>query len=155
MCDQWKAGVARTKITPTHSMWMSGYRSRKKPADGTLQELFAKALVLKDKSGHRIVLITADLVGIDRSFSVEVCTRLNKRYKLERANIAICTSHTHSGPVVGDPLAPQRILDKKQQQLVDDYEVTLKAKLVELVGSALKKLAPCNLNGEQVLQNLQ
>ena len=139
---EWKAGVAKTTITPQQPMWMSGYRLRDKPADGKVHDLYAKALVLEDDTGHRVALITADIVGIDRSFSVDVCQRLSEQYKLRRADIAICTSHTHSGPVVGDVLAPQRKLNEEQQRLVDDYEVALKNKLVDLVGDALKDVAP-------------
>ena len=32
----WKAGAARVKITPAKPMWMSGYASRTKPAEGTI-----------------------------------------------------------------------------------------------------------------------
>ena len=35
----WKAGVAKVLITPTESMWMSGYASRKSPAEGKLTDL--------------------------------------------------------------------------------------------------------------------
>ena len=42
----WQAGVAKVNITPKNLMWMSGYASRRKPADGKLTDLWAKALVL-------------------------------------------------------------------------------------------------------------
>src|ERR1051326_8333016 len=69
----WKAGVAKINITPEKLMWMSGYGARTKPAEGKLTELWAKALVLEDATGRRAVLVTLDLVGIDRNLSVEVC----------------------------------------------------------------------------------
>ena len=67
--EPWRAGVAKTVITPSELMWMSGYGSRDKPADGTLHDLWAKALVLEDPSGEKLLLITLDLVGIDRATS--------------------------------------------------------------------------------------
>ena len=54
----WKAGAAKVKITPDQPMWMSGYASRNKPADGTLTDLYAKSLALEDAQGHRALLIT-------------------------------------------------------------------------------------------------
>jgi neutral ceramidase len=44
----WKAGVATTNITPEKPIWMAGYAARKKPAEGTAQNLYAKALALED-----------------------------------------------------------------------------------------------------------
>src|SRR5262249_34539559 len=72
----WKAGVARVRITPDQPMWMSGYASRTKPAEGALHDLWAKALALQDGAGHRTVLVTMDLVGIPRDLSQAVCAEL-------------------------------------------------------------------------------
>src|SRR5947207_2280013 len=80
--DTWKAGAARVKITPEKPMWMSGYSARTKPAEGTLHDLWAKALVLEDPAGQRAVLVTLDLVGIPRDLSVEVCAALKKKHGL-------------------------------------------------------------------------
>ena len=44
--QDWQAGAAKVNITPREPMWMAGYASRNKPADGTLTELWAKSLVL-------------------------------------------------------------------------------------------------------------
>lgn len=140
------AGVARVCITPETNMWMSGYRKRDRPADGKVHDLWAKALIIRDSQSNQVLLITADIVGIDRQFSVDVCHRLSKQYQLKRNQIAICVSHTHSGPVVGDCLAPQRHLNESQQQLVDGYEADLKKKIVELVGKAIAQIAPSQLS---------
>src|SRR4051812_21101633 len=83
----WKAGVAKINITPEKLMWMSGYGGRDKPAEGKLTDLWAKALLLEDPDGRRVVLVTMDLVGIDRSLSVEVCAALKKQYGLPREAI--------------------------------------------------------------------
>src|SRR5580704_12994370 len=72
----WKAGVAKVNITPEKLMWMSGYGDRTKPAQGKLTDLWAKALVLEDPDGKRVVLVTMDLVGIPRDLSQAVCAEL-------------------------------------------------------------------------------
>ena len=38
--------------------------ARKEPAEAREQDLFAKALALQDGEGHRVVILTADLIGI-------------------------------------------------------------------------------------------
>ncbi len=143
----WQAGAAAVNITPNKYMWMAGYGSRTAPASGKLTELWAKALVLDDTTGGRGVVITLDLVGIDRTLSHRVCTELERAYGLQRDQIVICTSHTHSGPVVGQNLAPLHYLgvDAKQQKLIDEYADQLAKKIVAVVGTAIENLGPSRL----------
>ena len=54
----WKAGLAKTRITPDKSLWMGGFGARTNTSSGTLQELYAKALALDDGSGRPAVLVT-------------------------------------------------------------------------------------------------
>jgi hypothetical protein len=142
---EWKAGVAKVRITPERPMWMSGYASRTRPAEGTLHDLWAKALVLQDPEGQRCVLVTLDLVGIDRNLSRAVCAELEKKYRLPRSATLLAVSHTHTGPVVGHNLGTMYLLDAEQQKRVTDYASTLQARMVQVVGDALKTLAPARL----------
>lgn len=143
----WQAGAARAEITPDQFMWMAGYGSRTAPASGKLTELWAKALVLDDADGNRGVVITLDLVGIGREVSKQVCSELKKSHDLSRNQIVICTSHTHSGPVVGKNLAPLHFwgVDAIQQELIDQYAKQLVAKIVDVVGTAIEKIGPSRL----------
>jgi hypothetical protein len=142
----WNAGVARVVTTPEKNLWMSGYGGRDKPAEGKVHDLWAKALVLEDPTGRRAVLLTMDLVGIPRSLSTAVCADLKAKYGLERDAILLNVSHTHCGPVVDGNLNAMYFLDAMQQKDVKDYAVGLRQKLVEVVGSALKDLAPARLS---------
>jgi hypothetical protein len=141
----WKAGAARVKITPERPMWMSGYSNRTKPAEGTLIDLWAKALVLEDPDGRRVALVTADLVGVPRDLSAAVCAEITKKHKLPRECICLAVSHTHTGPVVGGNLNAMYFLDDDQQRLVEDYAKSLRAKLVEVVGAAVGNLEPADV----------
>src|SRR5436190_22635983 len=146
--ETWKAGVAKVNITPEQFMWMSGYAARDKPATGKMTDLWAKALVLQDSASTRVVLITLDVVGIDRGLSVSICEKLQKKHRLERRQIAINCSHTHSGPVVNRNLRPMHeySLDKTQQELIHKYADKLEAAVVEVVDQAMSKLAPAALS---------
>src|SRR5436190_3492099 len=146
--ETWKAGVAKVNITPEQPMWMAGYAARDKPATGKTTELWAKALALQDSANNRVVLITLDLVGIDRDLSVSICEKLQKKHGLERRQIAINCSHTHSGPVVNRNLRPMHeySLDKPQQELIHQYANKLEAAVLEVVDQALSKLAPASLS---------
>jgi len=142
---EWKAGVARAKITPQQPVWMSGYAARDRPAEGTLHDLWAKALALDDGNGGRAVLVTLDLCGIDRDFSVRVRKRLAERHKLDRAAIALNVSHTHTGPVVGSNLRPMYFLDERQGKAIDDYTAWLEEQVVAVASDALAALAPATV----------
>ncbi len=146
--DGWKAGAAKVVITPQQSMSMAGYGSRNHPSTGFLNDLHAKALVLEDAGGKRAVVITLDLVGIGPDVTGPLLAELESKYQLSRAAVAICCSHTHSGPVVGKNLRSLHydLLDEGQQQLVDRYALELQANIVELVGQAIAALAPSDLS---------
>jgi hypothetical protein len=145
--EGWKAGAASVVITPSEPLWMAGYGSRTAPAEGKETDLHAKALVLEDASGKRGLILTLDLVGIDRGFATRVTETLAKQHQLPREAIAICTSHTHSGPVVAGNLAPlhyQRLSVEEQGKL-DAYADELLSKIGALSTEALGKLAPARV----------
>lgn len=143
----WKAGAAKVAITPKAPLWMAGYAARTRPADGKLTELWAKALVLEDSDGNRGVILTLDLVGIDRTLAESICVALKEQYGLQREQVTICTSHTHSGPVVGRSLAPLHylLLDESEQQEIDAWVGTFQSQVLTMVGEAIDRLAPSHL----------
>jgi hypothetical protein len=128
-------------------MWMAGYAARTKPAEGTMTDLWAKALALEDAGGRRVVLVTLDLVGVERQLAAPLCEKLQQKYKLERSQIALNCSHTHSGPVVDRNLRPMHeySLPKEQQELIHAYADKLEAAVIHVVGQAIGKLAPARL----------
>lgn len=146
--DAWRAGAAKVVITPQTPMWMAGYASRTHAADSKLGELWAKAVVLEDADQRRAVLVTLDLVGIDRDLALSARKRIADKHKLDLAQVMVSTSHTHSGPVVAKNLRPMHymILDKEQQKQVDEYAQWLEDAIVKLADHATQKLAPCKLS---------
>jgi neutral ceramidase len=147
--EGWKAGVGRAIITPDRPMWMSGYAARTKPAEGKLHELWAKALALEDASGRRAIVVTLDLCGIDRQFMIEVCEALAKKHKLDRSQIVLSVSHTHSGPVVEGNLAPMYFLDVAQRERVRDYTAKLREQAIDIANQAIANLKPAVLHRGQ------
>lgn len=141
----WRAGIARACITPDGVMWMSGYASRNRPAEGTLTDLWAKALALEDPSGRRHVLVTLDLVGIDRATAARIVTAVTRRHGLPRQAIALATTHTHSGPVVGDNLRAMYELDDLSWAMVRRYGERLHDAVVGVVDDALADLRAADI----------
>ncbi|HEY3787879.1 MAG TPA: neutral/alkaline non-lysosomal ceramidase N-terminal domain-containing protein, partial [Urbifossiella sp.] len=143
---KWKAGFGKVKITPDKLMWMSGYASRTGPAEGTEIDLWAKAAVLQAADGKKHLLVTLDLVGIDRELSQAICQRIMTRHKIPREAIALSVSHTHCGPVVGGNLRTIYFLDDAQAKLVDEYSDALPGRILAAVDAAVAALEPMSLS---------
>ncbi len=141
----WRAGVASASITPSEPIWMSGYASRDRPAEGTLTDLHAKCLVLEDGRGHATILVTLDLLGIHRQTSLAIRQQLADRYRLTLADVALCTSHTHCGPVVGTKRRPTYDLDEDQWVRIERYAAQLEETVTRIVAEAVDSLAPAEL----------
>src|SRR4029079_1618836 len=73
------------------------------------------------------------------------CRRIAEQHHLDRAAIALCTSHTHTGPVVGENLRAMYFLDERQRKLVDDYTATLEDRIVSVAGDAIGSLKAARL----------
>lgn len=143
---EFKAGVARVPITPEGPIWMSGYAARKKPSEGVIHDLWAKALALEDRRGNRVVIVTTDLIGLPRAISDAVAARVQKQYGIERARLLLNSSHTHTGPVVRGNLNVMFDLTEEEARKIEHYSRTLTEKLVSVIGAALGRLAPADLS---------
>jgi neutral ceramidase len=138
----WRAGSGREKITPPAGLWMTGYASRDRPADGTAQDLWAKALAFADPHGQRAVLLTLDLCGVTREISDHVAGELGRRYQLPRSAVMVNVSHTHCSPFLGGNLSGLRILPPDGLAKANAYAEELKAKMIRAASAALDSLAP-------------
>ncbi len=142
----WKAGAAKVAITPEGPIWMAGYASRDRPSEGKLHDLWAKALLIQDPGGSRAVLVTLDVCGIDRAFSLAVRKRIEAKHGLGLDRVAIACSHTHSGPVTKDNLLGMYPINAAQRGVIEAYTETLADRIVEAVDQAVAALAPARLS---------
>ena len=144
----WKAGVATTVITPTKSLWMTGFGARTNASAGTLLELNAKALALEDTAGQRAVLVTTDLLGFPATVARNIAARVEKQHGLSRDRLLLNSSHTHGGPALTHPhqmiygprATPEQCRD------IEDYTRALEDQVVAVIGAALKDLRPAQLS---------
>ena len=141
----YRAGVGRVDITPEGPIWLSGYAVRKKPSEGVLQKLWAKALALDDNKGGRVVIVTTDIIGLPRSVSDVVGARVEKQFGLARARLLLNSSHTHTGPVIRPNLHLMYDLDEQNSRAVIVYTEKLTDQLVSVVGAALSDLGPASV----------
>lgn len=145
----WKAGVAKTVITPAEGLWMAGYGSRTAPAQGKATELWLKVLALEDATGHRAVVVTSDLLGFPQSIFTNTCAVVKEKFGLDPEQIILSASHTHCGPVLRGALYDIYPLDDAQHALIETYSAKFEGQIIETVGRALADLAPARLAAGQ------
>lgn len=144
--DTWQVGTGREKITPPAGLWMTGYAARDRPAEGTAQELWVKALAFSDPAGNRGVLLTLDLCGVYRELTDFVAAEIERQFHIPRSGVMVNVSHTHCSPQLGGYLMGLRILPPDGQQKADAYTVELKQKMIRAAASALASLAPGSIS---------
>jgi len=140
-----RVGVGRTVITPKGPIWLSGYASRNRPSDGVAHDLWAKALVIEDPSGGRVVVVTTDLIGLPHELAEETAARLKTKYGLERSQIVLSSSHTHSGPVVWPNLKSMYFLGAEDRDRLIQYSKKLADDLVHVVDAAMADRAAAEI----------
>ena len=144
--DGWQVGMARKLITPSEPIWMSGYASRNRPADSTRTDLWVKAMALKDRDGHVGLILSLDLVGIGAEVSGSICHALMSARGLDRSQILINSSHTHTGPVVGNNLRTMYFLSDEANEKIDNYTRRLSATVVACAEEALSSFEPARVS---------
>lgn len=142
----WQAGSGREQITPPAGLWMTGYATRDRPADGTAQDLWVKALAVVDPAGRRGVLLTLDLCGITREITDQVAGEIGRRHGLPRSAVMVNVSHTHCSPALRGYLDGLRLLPADGMARADAYALELKARMIRAADAALRDVAPASVS---------
>lgn len=130
-------GTARVDITPTEAIRLNGYGGRREPSTGVAQKLWAKAIAIGEKNPS--VLITTDLIGVPDWLTQKVRRGLARSHHVDPAHVALCATHTHTGPTVKGILedifmAP---IPVEHMAAIDRYARQLEAKVLRVAREAL------------------
>jgi len=125
-----KAGTSKVDITPPIGAWLSGYGSRKKPSEGILDPLYAKALVLDD-GREKIAIVSADLLWVPLEMTNEVRQKVQEELGIPQQNIMICGTHTHFAPKI-DRIA-KNWPDAAVAEIDESYVQVLKKKIFDSI----------------------
>jgi len=101
-----KCGAAQVKVTPPAGTGIAGYYHFR-VADGVLDDLYARALVLDD-GRNRAALVTLDFIGTPRELVEGVRAAVEKASGIPAAQVMIAATHAHTGPELGGPLRQAR-----------------------------------------------
>ena len=126
----------KVDITPEKPMPMAGYALRKGKSEGTLDQLYARALYLEEE--RPAVIISLDLVRVDNELYNEISKEVSRILGLPRKNVFVSATHTHSGPEVSTSFWNSVELDENEVKLVEEY----RAFLVEKIRALVEELQP-------------
>lgn len=141
-----KAGAGRVVITPELPFYLTGYAGRDSMAVAKVHDLWAKALVIEESPSSRIVIVTADVLGLTPAISEAAAAQLKKKYGIARSQIMFNSSHTHSGPMIWPALSVIGDYDAETIRRFTQYTVSLTDKLVAAVDMAMQNLEPVQLS---------
>jgi hypothetical protein len=100
------AGAAAVKITPSGSVFLSGYPHVRRYSTGVHDELWASALCLQS-AGRRVLIVANDVIYVSRQMVLRARRRIAQATGVAEADILISATHTHSGPKMLDPIATE------------------------------------------------
>lgn len=123
--DTLDAGVGMVDITPTGEVTLAGSPSPKKTSE-VKTRLYVRALVLSS-GGTKTAIVTLDTLKYPVDLTVQARASIEKTTGIPAANVIICSSHTHSGP------------------LWSYYPDKLVTPITEAVSKAANDLTPCTL----------
>lgn len=95
-----KIGAARVEITPPLGCPMDGYEARVGGATAVHDPLCVRVLAAEGRDGRRAVLVVADLLQVDPGLQAVVADRVRRATGIERDQLQLIGTHTHSGPLV-------------------------------------------------------
>ncbi|MFO0945493.1 MAG: neutral/alkaline non-lysosomal ceramidase N-terminal domain-containing protein [Planctomycetota bacterium] len=143
-------GVAKIDITPEFPVMLSGYGNRQEEFTEVEQKLWARALAIGE--GPKLaVILTVDNLGVPSTMTDEVANRLAKAVGMNPSRLAVCSSHTHTGPYLKGvaPTLFGRDMPIEFAAHVDHYTAWLTDKMEEAARKAIEDRKPSRLSWNQ------
>ena len=130
--------TSRKEITPTDYFpcYLSGHAIRTDIATGIMDKLWTTCIVL-DVEGTKLVWVTVELIGLERSFTDEIRKNISEKYNVDVNLINVGYVHTHSAPeyqktnFFGGPGAVDGYMDFVKEQVYSVVDDCFKKELIE------------------------
>jgi neutral ceramidase len=100
-----KAGIGETIITPPDpvNQHMEGYDRGATTSTGIHDDLHTRSIVIEGADSTTIVLMTVAVLNMSEPVMDLIRSGVQQQTGIPFNNIAISSTHTHSGPVTGNP----------------------------------------------------
>ena len=101
---EWRVGASKADITPEEPIRLSGYGSRTQPTIEIDDRLFTRAMCLQYGEQPPLILVSLDAIGLSAFLTDQIHAKLKELYSLERKQVVLCTTHSHTAPQLDDVL---------------------------------------------------
>ncbi len=131
-----RAGIAKTDITPSESLYMGGYSDtcRMYSSDGVYGNLYIRAIVFDDNA-NRVVFIESDIVGYPAAEYNSIRKQVSDATGIPFNYVMLGSVHNHAAPILGG-----RNENTK-------WNRQFKNRLVSTVKKAIGNLQPVRIGG--------
>jgi putative membrane-bound dehydrogenase-like protein len=149
--SRWQAGFAKVDVTPQEPVRMSGYGSRDHPSEGVETPLFVRVACFRSITNGvpdaPLVLVSVDNVGLSGGATRGLAEAVESKHAIARSRIAFCSTHTHSGPDLGEQLSNifSKPLTQEEADAARRYRERLHQSILNAVASAIEDLTPASL----------
>ena len=144
-----RAGHGRIDITPPLGMHLAGSVGEHRPAEGVLDPLWARALVV-EADGTRTCLLTLDVTIVTAEYTRRIRQAARDRFGLAPDAVMVHATQTHSAPPIG-----WFMLDPDFPAVPDDlewlrggekaYSDWAAGRAIDAIGQAVSSLVPVSL----------
>ena len=93
-----RAGFGRADITPPPGVGLAGNGPEGRRAAGYRVRLYARALLLEDRTGERVAFVVADLAQVTPNLQRLTAERIRDSTGIGADRLVIAATHVHSGP---------------------------------------------------------
>ena len=140
-------GVARVDVTPSYPIRLSGYAARSNESTGVLAHIYVRALALSSPKESPAILLSVENCGVPGPLRDEVAQRLKRKIKLKPERFSVCSTHTHSAPLLSGNLGNLfgGPLPSDQQQRVQRYTSEVADAMEQAALQAVADLQPGQL----------
>ena len=144
----YEVGLAKVDVTPDSAIRLSGFGSRLTESVGVRQHIFARAMAIRSATGGEpVVLVTVDSLCIPAYLRDEIAHRLQAKKKIANDRIAVCSTHSHTTPMVSNALTTLfgQPIPADQSERIDRYTKALTDKIEQAALTALDDMKPARL----------
>ncbi|MCA9022837.1 MAG: neutral/alkaline non-lysosomal ceramidase N-terminal domain-containing protein, partial [Planctomycetaceae bacterium] len=141
-------GFARTEITPEVPLRLSGYGNRDTVYESIDEPLYVRAMAIQSPEKKICALVSLDSIGFAGTFTDRIAGKVKQKYGLNRDQIVICSTHSHTSPQPMEGLSNifATPLTEAQREASQNYWNKVEQRIVQTVGKAIKDLQPGTLS---------
>ncbi len=146
-------GFSRMDVTPDRPLRLSGYGGRTTPYSGVSQQLWARAMVMRQTTDQRTmcVLVSVDSINVPGTLTARIAGQLEQQHGISRDRFVLCSTHSHSAPQLHGMLSNhfKVPLSSEEQTEIKRYTSRLEQQVIAAVAAAIRDLAPGTLSVDE------